>query len=106
MLLSMRNIGKSFSGIPVLQNVSFDLRPGEVHILAGENGAGKTTLIKLPAYGLQGSVFSHSNPRAQAWLLPALDTVGFSSLAIPSGSSMRSEGPIGTGPGRQRPSNG
>jgi ABC-type sugar transport system ATPase subunit len=49
MLLSMRNICKSFSGIPVLQDVSFDLNPGEVHILAGENGAGKTTLIKILA---------------------------------------------------------
>jgi ABC-type sugar transport system ATPase subunit len=49
MLLSMRNIHKSFSGIPVLQDVHFDLNPGEVHVLAGENGAGKTTLIKIVA---------------------------------------------------------
>jgi ribose transport system ATP-binding protein len=49
MLLSMRNICKSFSGIPVLQDVCFNLNPGEVHILAGENGAGKTTLIKILA---------------------------------------------------------
>jgi len=49
MLLSMRGICKSFSGVPVLRNVSFDLEPGEVHVLAGENGAGKTTLIKILA---------------------------------------------------------
>jgi ribose transport system ATP-binding protein len=49
MLLSMRNICKSFSGIPVLEDVRFDLKPGEVHILAGENGAGKTTLINILA---------------------------------------------------------
>ncbi|MBZ5496070.1 MAG: sugar ABC transporter ATP-binding protein [Acidobacteriia bacterium] len=49
MLLSMRNIHKSFSGVPVLRDVCFDLNPGEVHILAGENGAGKTTLIKILA---------------------------------------------------------
>ena len=49
MLLSMRHICKSFSGIPALQDVSLDLKPGEVHILAGENGAGKTTLIKILA---------------------------------------------------------
>ncbi len=45
----MRGICKSFSGIPVLQNVNFDLNSGEVHVLAGENGAGKTTLIKILA---------------------------------------------------------
>lgn len=48
-LLQMEGMGKSFSGVRVLEDVSFDLRPGEVHILAGENGAGKTTLIKILA---------------------------------------------------------
>lgn len=47
MLLAMEHIGKSFSGVRVLDDVRFNLRPGEVHILAGENGAGKTTLIKI-----------------------------------------------------------
>ncbi len=46
-LLRMEHIGKSFSGVPVLEDVHFDLQPGEVHVLAGENGAGKTTLIKI-----------------------------------------------------------
>jgi ribose transport system ATP-binding protein len=46
-LLRMTGIGKAFAGVPVLDDVSFDLHPGEVHILAGENGAGKTTLIKI-----------------------------------------------------------
>jgi ribose transport system ATP-binding protein len=48
-MLSMEKIGKSFSGVRVLDNVPFDLKPGEVHVLAGENGAGKTTLMRILA---------------------------------------------------------
>lgn len=48
-LVRMERMGKSFSGARVLEDVPFDLKPGEVHILAGENGAGKTTLIKILA---------------------------------------------------------
>lgn len=45
--VSMRGIGKKFAQTPVLQDVDFSLRSGEVHILAGENGAGKSTLMKI-----------------------------------------------------------
>lgn len=43
----MRNVSKDFSGVRVLEDVSFDLKQGEVHVLAGENGAGKSTLMKI-----------------------------------------------------------
>ena len=46
-ILRLENISKSFPGVKALQNISFDLRKGEVHCLCGENGAGKSTLIKI-----------------------------------------------------------
>jgi ABC-type sugar transport system ATPase subunit len=64
-LLRMEHITKSFSGVKVLEDVFFDLNPGEVHVLAGENGAGKTTLIKILAgvhTDYEGDIRLHGHP--------------------------------------------
>jgi len=46
-LLSLRNVGKHFGGLHVLQDVSFAVPAGSIYGLIGPNGAGKTTVFNL-----------------------------------------------------------
>ena len=70
--IEMKNMTKSFGGIHALKNVSFCVKPGEIHCLAGENGAGKSTLMKIlsgaykmdsGAVYIDGKEVSISSPR-------------------------------------------
>ncbi len=47
--VALENVSKSFGPVKVIEDVSFTVEPGTVHVLLGENGAGKSTLIKMIA---------------------------------------------------------
>ena len=69
-IVEMRNINKSFPGVKALSNISFSVKPGEVHVLLGENGAGKSTLMKV----LSGVY----HPDSGSIVLNGVELVGYS----------------------------
>ena len=46
-ILQMEHITKTFPGVKALDDVTFQVKRGQIHALAGENGAGKSTLMKV-----------------------------------------------------------
>ncbi|KQX40218.1 ABC transporter [Devosia sp. Root436] len=71
--LELTGITKRFPGVLANDNVTFAVKPGEIHALLGENGAGKSTLVKM-IYGIMqpdageirwdGQPVTVSNPKA------------------------------------------
>lgn len=71
-VLTARHISKRFGGVQALDDVTLEVRAGDVHCLAGENGCGKSTLIKIisgvetPDLGeiaIAGSTYARLRPR-------------------------------------------
>lgn len=67
-VLALEHLSKTFPGVQALDDVSFDVRRGEIHCLVGENGAGKSTLIKIlsgvyPADSFDGRIAIDGEPR-------------------------------------------
>lgn len=48
-LLQVNNVGYQVGTIKILNNISFDLRPGEFKLITGPSGCGKSTLLKIIA---------------------------------------------------------
>ncbi len=65
-ILRLSHVSKTFPGVRALEDISFDLKRGEVHCLCGENGAGKSTLIKILSGAYQpdegGQIVFNGNP--------------------------------------------
>lgn len=64
-LLCLEKVSRQFPGVLALDQVDFNLKPGEVHVLFGENGAGKSTLISIIAGALSatsGRMLYQGNP--------------------------------------------
>lgn len=76
-IITMRDITKTFPGVVALDHAQLTIRKGEIHALMGENGAGKSTIIKcltgvyerdageVHMEGVEGNIHNHSTLDAQ-----------------------------------------
>ena len=46
-MLSLQHIKKSYDGVPVLQDITLDIKDGEIVSILGPSGCGKTTLLNV-----------------------------------------------------------
>ena len=69
-ILTMKDIDKSFPGVHALDHVNFEVKRGEVHALMGENGAGKSTLMKVLTGIYQKEEQLHIKAKRQNFTIP------------------------------------
>ena len=67
LILSIKNVTKTFPGVKALDNVSFDVKRGTVHAICGENGAGKSTLMKIIS-GAYSAIPAKFSSTASPWI--------------------------------------
>ena len=48
-MLEVKNLYKEFNNRPILKDISFTLKDGEIMTIVGPSGAGKTTLLRIIA---------------------------------------------------------
>ncbi|PSU35712.1 amino acid ABC transporter ATP-binding protein [Photobacterium lutimaris] len=48
-MIEINNVSKHFDGVPVISNVSFDIRSSEAVVICGPSGSGKSTLLRMIA---------------------------------------------------------
>ncbi|MCS0499552.1 ABC transporter ATP-binding protein [Protaetiibacter mangrovi] len=100
--LSVRDVTARFGGITALEDVSFDVAPGEVVGLIGPNGAGKTTMFNIIcglAKAKSGTVLVDGEPRPRADRLAAAGVARtFQGLALFSGLTVRQNVMAGLSP--------
>ena len=70
-MLELRHVSKRFLGIPAVDDVSFQARPGEITGYLGANGSGKSTTMKMITGLIQmtaGDVFFDGEPIGRDWM--------------------------------------
>ncbi len=93
-ILRAENISISFGGLKALDDVSLEIRPGEIFAIIGPNGAGKTTMLNvLNGFYKQdeGTVIFEGKKRPRSMKPDAVASMGiartFQNLAIFTGMS-------------------
>ncbi|MFV2053785.1 ABC transporter ATP-binding protein [Aliiroseovarius sp. YM-037] len=65
-MMEMKNITLRFGGVVAIENISFDIRQGEIRAIIGPNGAGKSSMLNVISgfyHPQEGEVWYHGEPR-------------------------------------------